>query len=571
MGIIGSNATDSSGSWVAPELILPSAFMRPVYLQPSAWAEHLPFAFWVVEAVRPRVFVELGSHYGTSYFSFCQAVDKLGLGSTCYAVDTWRGDEHAGFYGDEVYDLVSAHNSALYSRFSSLVRSTFNEANSYFEDGSIDLLHIDGLHTLEAVTGDFETWLPKMSERGVVIFHDTNVRERGFGVFKLFSTLKQKYPHFEFTHGHGLGVIAVGAEIDPLMRLFFDQQLQSERQGAVQEFFARLGRSWSQVLGQRKIQDKLDIVNKSLGGATADLEKSQQALKAAQSQVSAKDSEVVQIRRKYNELFESSKREAGQFEERVRLLVEIKSDLKEEVAELRRNIGALPELESQLASSVRELGAVRELLKDCESDLAERDAQVRELEEVQVSTTEELARSTAAIGILEEELKRLEVVRVGETSSFRDQLKLSERNVSDLQLSVSKVNKLLAQKDRELSVVSARAASSGDSVRHAAVVEPAALAVESVLRKQLQDRFNEIALITKVLAQVEAQSSAKHGRISALESELKQRETQHQAACAEIAELQNALALTRAYVDELLTSTSWRLTSPLRWLKEKFH
>lgn len=218
-------------------------FWRPSYIAQSAWLEHIPFAFWLVDTLRPRKIVELGTHYGSSYFSFCQAITKLDLETQCYAVDTWGGDEHAGQYGEEVYRQVSEHNQQHYSDFSTLVRSTFDQALEHFPQGSIDLLHIDGLHTLEAVRHDFESWLPKLSDRAVVIMHDTNVRELGFGVFQLLDELKQQYPHFEFAHGHGLGVIGVGGEQTSEMMSLYDLSGNASATRQVQEVFSRLGKA----------------------------------------------------------------------------------------------------------------------------------------------------------------------------------------------------------------------------------------------------------------------------------------------------------------------------------------
>ncbi len=207
-----------------------SAFMEPLHLPPSAWIGHIPFAGWVVEEIKPRVFVELGSHHGTSYLGFCQAIKENGIESKCFAVDTWQGDEHAGSYDDSVFEALDSYHGDRYSGFSQLLRMTFDDALPNFADGSVDLLHIDGLHTYEAVRHDFETWLPKLSSRGVVLFHDTMVRDRGFGVWKFWAEVRGRYPSFEFLHSHGLGVLLVGAELPDSVR--FLAQVEGTPDGA---------------------------------------------------------------------------------------------------------------------------------------------------------------------------------------------------------------------------------------------------------------------------------------------------------------------------------------------------
>ena len=180
-----------------------------------SWQEHIPFAFTIMQMLQPKLFVELGTHKGDSYLAFCQAVDTLNLPTACYAVDSWEGDGQAGFYDSKVYDELKAYHDKLYGRFSTLRKSYFDDALGYFSDKSIDLLHIDGLHTYEAVKHDFESWLPKVSEDGVILLHDTNVRERDFGVWRLLEELGLKYRCLEFKHCHGLGVISLGEVPNP--------------------------------------------------------------------------------------------------------------------------------------------------------------------------------------------------------------------------------------------------------------------------------------------------------------------------------------------------------------------
>ncbi|MDG1173165.1 MAG: glycosyltransferase [Opitutales bacterium] len=187
---------------------LPSTGFNPVYLSnvPS-WHRHLPFAYDLVAHLKPKQFVELGVHYGDSYFTFCQSVKDHGIECNCHGIDTWKGDHHAGLYGEEVWEMVKHHNDSNFKEFSTLARESFLKAASRFKDQSIDLLHIDGLHTYEAVREDFTTWIGKVTNGGIVLFHDVEEKQNDFGVWKFWKELQKEFPTVNFEHGHGLGVL----------------------------------------------------------------------------------------------------------------------------------------------------------------------------------------------------------------------------------------------------------------------------------------------------------------------------------------------------------------------------
>jgi glycosyltransferase involved in cell wall biosynthesis len=232
------------------------------YTRWSAWHEHIPFAMYAVGAFRPRVLVELGAHAGDSYCAFCQAVMEGGLETRCYAIDTWEGDPHTGFYGAQVLEELKKYHDPLYGHFSTLVKATFDAAVELFRDGEIDLLHVDGYHTYEAVGHDFAVWLPKLSRKGIVLLHDTQERRSDFGTWRFWEELKERFPHFEFTHGHGLGVLIVGEEAPEAARRL--AALSDDDAEVVREFFSGLGHRVSLLARQSALQEDLIEVKSRL-------------------------------------------------------------------------------------------------------------------------------------------------------------------------------------------------------------------------------------------------------------------------------------------------------------------
>jgi predicted O-methyltransferase YrrM len=202
-------------------------FDLPHAIFPSAWTGHIPFLNVLIKLKAPRTFVELGVHNGTSLIAAATALRRI-PGARIFGVDTWQGDKHAGFYdADATYAQVSRVVSDHFPA-AALLRMTFDAALERFPAGTVDILHIDGLHTYEAVKHDFESWLPKLAPSGVVLFHDISVHAGDFGVWQLWEELRQRYTTLEFHHSAGLGVLFPGP-IDPALQPLLDLAADAEK------------------------------------------------------------------------------------------------------------------------------------------------------------------------------------------------------------------------------------------------------------------------------------------------------------------------------------------------------
>lgn len=136
-----------------------------------------------------------------------------------------------------------------------LLRMTFDDALEHFSDMSIDLLYIDWTHTYEAVKYDFESWLPKMSSKGVVMLHDTQVKDENFGIWRLWKEISGLYPSWEIDFASGLGILAVGKDVNEECITFLSE---ASINNFYRDLFFNLG-------GRLRMEETLGSIHRSRG------------------------------------------------------------------------------------------------------------------------------------------------------------------------------------------------------------------------------------------------------------------------------------------------------------------
>jgi len=367
-------------------------FQEPRRLaRPGPWAGHLPAAFWLIKAVRPQILVELGTHSGNSYSAFCQTIGLLGLPTRAFAVDTWQGDEHAGFYDESVFQDFNAFNQSQFSSFSKLLRMTFDEARDSFADGSIDLLHIDGLHTYEAVRHDFENWRSAASDRAVVVFHDTNVRERGFGVWKLWKELSEAYSSFEFHHSEGLGVLGLGEKQSHLMTSLFELGKDPETAALVRQLFAARGETFLSRVEGVEWKHQVSLLSADNGSKAA-------RMAALEEEISRRDDArriLEQELSKRDEIILERQREAGLRDEFIQKKEHEIQQKDAYIAEREQVIRLTDDLIHERERVVQGLESLlrerEQKLQQTAESLHQREQQIADLEQANTASRQQLA------------------------------------------------------------------------------------------------------------------------------------------------------------------------------------
>ncbi len=537
-------------------------FSKPKFLEkPYGWVQHIPFAFYLVETLRPEVVTELGTHMGNSYFSFCQAADELKLKTKCYAVDTWEGDEHSGFYGKEVYDRVKKINTQHFAHFSYLLKMKFDDALSYFSDGSIDLLHIDGLHTYEAVKHDFESWQPKMSKKGIVVLHDTNVKDREFGVWNLFEEVRDIYPSFEFLHSHGLGIICVGKEVDGD---FLDFVEKAKKDTYVNHYFATLGQRIFVMQEKQDVQQELQQIKKSLRQSTKESDSYKEKVADLQQSVKIQQGEIQSLSAKINE-------QANLSAEKIKAIAKLAeyktlvNDQEDQLIKYREKLEKakqnLDDLQEKMLTKEFEATGLRQLLiseRDRVKSLDKRNEDLQKsntnLEEISLALRETGNELRLMLREREEQFNRIKDQN-DRLSTFLAEIKKEadgyKRNIEHQNKKLEELKKNLRERDQELSHAKKTAAEYKQQ-------ETRQLEKLELHKKDLENKNHNIGQLREHLASAKALIEQRDKKYARVVDDLQQVKTNNK-------KLKQQLKAKETILQAIVGSISWRITRPVRY------
>ena len=129
-------------------------------------------------------------------FKFARNIDILPLSSV---------------FSEAEIDFLESLNTECYKIASpeinnvTLIKGFFDDVVKTW-DTKIDILHIDGFHSYEAVKNDFEKWSRFVNSTGVILFHDTDSHDARFGVKQFFQELDM--PKHELFGYQGLGIVS---------------------------------------------------------------------------------------------------------------------------------------------------------------------------------------------------------------------------------------------------------------------------------------------------------------------------------------------------------------------------
>lgn len=170
----------------------------------------------IVEEVKPKVVVEIGTNTGGTFFVFTKLADPE---AQLVSIDL-PGGKGGGGYPDYKQDFFRSFGRSKqnlnFIKADSQLSSTYEQLKGILGGKEIDLLFIDGDHSYNGVKKDFEMYSPLVKDEGLVAFHDIKYYpdEHWIKVDKFWAEIKGQYQYYEYfddsVNWGGIGLIVKG-------------------------------------------------------------------------------------------------------------------------------------------------------------------------------------------------------------------------------------------------------------------------------------------------------------------------------------------------------------------------
>ncbi len=166
-----------------------------------------------VEALKPKIIVEVGTNMGGSLFCFTKVAQKDAL---VISVDLPEGLGGGGYpiYRSDFYKSFATNSQKmLLWRLDSHQKSTLDKLKETLNGQKIDFLFLDGDHSFEGIKQDFEWYAPLVRSGGIVAFHDIkpSLPDNWIQVGRFWNEIKEDYQYKEVVSNEvswgGIGVL----------------------------------------------------------------------------------------------------------------------------------------------------------------------------------------------------------------------------------------------------------------------------------------------------------------------------------------------------------------------------
>lgn len=521
--------TTQVGEFLAPTTIR-SLFWRPRFVTENPLLLHTPFLFWLTSIVQPRRIAVLGANDGYAHFLFCQAIDKANIHGRVEGFGFWPAEEDDR--PARLPSLLSDHEQKFYED-ASILRPAMNidSACEQLPEESYDIVFVD----LEALPDDENpsaaNWRRLLKENAILLLHGTNSHVADSRVSTGLAKLRNQAQSIEIRDGKGLSVLVSGKETPERLRNLLKTVDRREIPPEIAVIFRRLGQSLAHDVEAKALRRRERSSNKDLLGARSELEAANDELETLREAYDLRTKKVAEIEAKLFDLQRTSEQKDARTQQTERKLHESS----QEKAQALERIALI---EAELEKSNRIRGE-------------ERDAFARQIDEQKAAQEEARARAAS----LSKQLDELSHIRSEETSQLR---RAVEEQKAISVKAIEHANVLKA----ELAHTSGLQRDEVAALKQSLLQERAAGAkaiertksLENELEKIQHIRFEETAALTRMLEEQKVSQNAAETKIGEMREHLNLSDRDKERL--------------QEYIDALLSSTSWRITSPIRRLKK---